>query len=541
MQKDSCQRDFRDPSYERACSEIALGLQRLINPKLKDISTLTREKCSKYRLSSVPRNEDILKHIRHDSEIIKMLKVRPVKTASGVAVIAVMPKPYNCPQGRCIYCPGGLNERVPLSYTGSEPCTKYAQRFDFDPYMQIRSKIDQLSSRGHGLDKVELVIVGGTFPFFPIEYQKEFAKHCFDALNNSISNSLEEAMELNENAGTRCVGFTVETKPDYCKAQHVDVMLQLGITRVEIGIQSLHDDTYKAVNRGHTLLDVRDSFQIARDAGYKIVAHMMPGLPHANPQQDIKDFHTLFGDPCFKPDMLKIYPTLVLKNTGLFNLYKNGRYIPYSRDDYIKILVEVKKKIPPWVRIMRVQREIEDKDIVAGPKEGNLRQLALLELKEQGHRCRCIRCREAGLQNRIPLQADNVQMSRVDYTASGGKEVFLSLESCDNLSIFGFLRLRQPALPHRPEIKGQTCIESEGSAIIRELHVYGVSVSLGRAPGADSCQHRGYGIRLMREAEQIVKDEFGLQRLSVISAVGTREYYKRLGYSRNGPYMTKAL
>jgi elongator complex protein 3 len=521
--------------------EIALELESLPTPKLKDISSLTKKICSKYRLSSIPGNEDILKHTRLTGEVRKLLKVKPVKTASGVAVIAVMPKPFVCPHGRCIYCPGGIQENVPLSYTGTEPCAKYAQRFGFDPFKQIRSKLNQLSSRGHGLDKVEIVIVGGTFPFFPIEYQREFAKSSFDALNNRCSNDLKEAMEINETAGTRCVGFTVETKPDYCKVPHIDAMLELGITRVEIGIQSLHEETYKAVNRGHTLCDVKDSFQIARDAGYKIVAHMMPGLPTASPERDIEDFRRLFEDPVFKPDMLKIYPTLVLKNTGLYNLYKHGKYKPYSQDDYIRILVEVKKAVPAWIRIMRVQREIEDREIVAGPKQGNLRQLALQELQEQGLRCHCIRCREVGLQNRKPLQDREVRMTRIDYTASGGKEIFLSFESTDDLSILGFLRLREPASPHRPEIKGKDYPMSERSAIIRELHVYGVAVDIGRLPGNDSCQHRGYGIRLMKEAERIVKDDFGLEKISVISAVGTRGYYKRLGYFRNGPYMTKTL
>jgi elongator complex protein 3 len=303
----------------------------------------------------------------------------------------------------------------------------------------------------------------------------------------------------------------------------------------------LREETYKVVNRGHTLNDVKESFQIARDAGYKIVAHMMPGLPSATPEKDIQDFRRLFKDSCFKPDMLKIYPTLVLKNTGLYNLYKNGRYNSYSSEDYIRILFEVKKAIPPWVRIMRVQREIEDKDIVAGPKQGNLRQMALQKLSERGLRCNCIRCREAGLQNRTLLQDREVHLRRTDYIASGGTEVFLSFESSDELSILGFLRLREPALPHRPEIKGQSYPKCERSAIIRELHVYGVSVDIGHRPGTDSYQHKGYGTRLMNEAERIVKDEFGLGKLSVISAVGTREYYRRLGYSRNGPYMTKTL
>jgi elongator complex protein 3 len=540
-QEASFRHDSRDFRFEKVCSEIALELEDMPNPKPKDFLALTKQICSKYKLSSIPGNEDILKHAGQNKQIKKLLKVKPVKTASGVAVIAIMPKPYSCPHGRCIYCPGGVVDNVPLSYTGKEPCARYAQRFDFNPFMQIRSKMDQLSSRGHGLDKVELVIVGGTFPFFPSEYQREFVKLCFDALNNSSSMNLEEAMKINESTGTRCVGFTVETKPDYCKIPHVDFMLQLGITRVEIGVQSLREETYNVVNRGHTLNDVKESFQIARDAGYKIVAHMMPGLPSATPEKDIQDFHRLFKDSCFKPDMLKIYPTLVLKNTGLYNLYKKGRYSPYSSEDYIKILFEVKKAIPPWVRIMRVQREIEDKEIVAGPKQGNLRQMALQKLSERGLRCNCIRCREAALQKRTLLQDREVHLRRIDYTASGGTEVFLSFESSDELSILGFLRLREPALPHRLEIKGQSYPKCERSAIIRELHVYGVSVDIGHIPGTDSYQHKGYGTRLMKEAERIVKDEFGLGKLSVISAVGTREYYRRLGYSRNGPYMTKTL
>jgi elongator complex protein 3 len=532
---------FSNFTVDQVCKEIALELESLLDPRQKDILTITKKLCSKHKLSSLPGNQEILKYVNPDSKLRKLLKVKPVKTASGVAVIALMPKPFACPHGRCIYCPGGVEVNVPLSYTGSEPCAKYAQQYDFDPLKQIQTKMLQLYSSGHGLNKVELVIVGGTFPFFPQDYQRDFVKASFDALNNCSSRSLEESMEINEKAGTRCVGFTVETKPDFCKRQHVDAMLELGVTRVEIGVQSLQEEAYKAVNRGHNLCDVIESFQIARDAGYKIVAHMMPGLPTGSPERDIADFHRLIEDPHFKPDMLKIYPTLVLKGTGLYSLYKQGKYRAYSHEDYIRILVEVKKAIPPWIRIMRVQREIEDKDIVAGPREGNLRQSALQRLNDLGLKCRCIRCREVGLQRRTDLQDQEVCMNRINYIASGGQEVFLSFESKDSLSILGFLRLRDPALPHREEIRAQSLAGYGRSAIIRELHVYGVSVDIGCMPENDSYQHKGYGIRLMQEAERIARDEFDLRKISVISAVGTREYYVKLGYYRNGPYMTKSL
>ena len=532
---------FNNYTFDHVCKEIALQLESLADPQQKDILTITKTLCSKHKLSSLPGNQNILKYVNPRSKVRKLLKVKPVKTASGVAVIALMPKPFACPHGRCVYCPGGVEVNVPLSYTGSEPCAKYAQQYDFDPLKQIHSKMLQLYSRGHGLDKVELVIVGGTFPFFPQDYQRDFVQACFDALNNCSSRSLEESMEINEKAGTRCVGFTVETKPDFCKRQHVDAMLELGVTRVEIGVQTLQEEAYRAVNRGHNLGDVIESFQIARDAGYKIVAHMMPGLPTSSPDKDIADFHRLIEDSHFKPDMLKIYPTLVLKGTGLYSLYKQGKYHAYSHEDYIRILLEVKKAIPPWIRIMRVQREIEDKDIVAGPREGNLRQSAVQRLNDLGLKCRCIRCREVGLQRRTVLQDEEVCMNRLNYVASGGQEVFLSFESKDSLSILGFLRLRDPALPHREEIKAQGIAGYGRSAIIRELHVYGVSVDIGCMPGNDSYQHKGYGIRLMQEAERIARDEFDLRKISVISAVGTREYYMKMGYYRNGPYMTKSL
>jgi elongator complex protein 3 len=368
-------------NYRRACKSIAEQIESSKNLLLRvQILKIVRKTASEYHLRTIPRNEHIIQFLQ-DNHYRQMLMVKPTKTASGVAVIAVMPKPYGCPHGRCIYCPGGIEFNTPLSYTGTEPATKVAQTFSYDPYQQVASKMYQLQSRGHDIGKTEVVIVGGTFPFMPADYQREFAKSCYDALNGKKSSTLQQAIATNETADNRCVGFTVETKPDYCKETHIDLMLELGITRIEIGVQSLDNNVYKLVNRGHTLDDVVRAFKVARDTGYKIVAHMMPGLPGSSPEKDIEDFRRLFEDDAFKPDMLKIYPTLVLEHTGLFKMQRSGKYQAYSDDDLANVIVEAKKAVPEWVRIMRIQREIEPEDIIAGPKNGNFRQIVLKKLQ----------------------------------------------------------------------------------------------------------------------------------------------------------------
>ena len=518
-------------NYQQACRSIAERIESDNPLSIRQAHKVVREVASVYHLDTMPKNEHIIQYLR-DSRYKRMLMVKPAKTASGVAVIAVMPKPYECPHGRCTYCPGGIEFNTPLSYTGTEPATRAAQKSRYDPYQQVRGKIEQLQTRGHDTGKAEIVIVGGTFPFMPVDYQRGFTKSCYDALNGVKSPNLEKSIIANETADNRCVGFTVETKPDYCKEPHIDLMLELGVTRVEIGVQSLRNSVYKLVNRGHTLDDVIDAFRIARDAGYKIVAHMMPGLPGTSPEKDVEDFKRLFDDDAFKPDMLKIYPTLVLEHTGLFKMHQSGKYNAYTDHDLVNVIVKAKKMVPEWVRIMRVQREIESKDIVAGPKSGNLRQIVLQRLKQQGDRCRCIRCRETGLQRRYPPE-DEVTLKRSEYAASGGEEIFLSYESKDGDTILGFLRLRKVNDPHRSELAG--------SAIVRELHVYGQAVRVGSKEIDMSYQHRGYGAKLLREAERISKDELGVNKIAVISAVGTRQYYRKLGYRQDGPYVSKVL
>jgi elongator complex protein 3 len=520
-------------NYQQACKSIAAQLESNKNLlSIKQVLRVVRQVASEYHLDRIPKNEHIIRYLQ-GSHYRHLLMVKPAKTASGVAVIAVMPRPYACPHGRCIYCPGGPEFNTPLSYTGTEPATKIAQRFSYDAYEQVRSKMEQLQSRGHDVGKAEVVIVGGTFPFMPADYQRHFAKSCYDALNGGKSSTLQQAIASNETAENRCVGFTVETKPDYCKKSHIDLMLELGVTRIEIGVQSLNNKVYKLVNRGHTLDDVVHAFKIARDAGYKIVAHMMPGLPGSSPKEDIEDFRQLFEDDSFKPDMLKIYPTLVLNHTGLYNMHKNGKYPSYSEDELINIIVEVKKIVPEWVRIMRMQREIESKDIIAGPRSGNLRQIVLKNLRQQGYTCKCIRCRETGLQRRYPSEKE-VELRRIDYSASGGQEIFLSYESKrGGDTILGFLRMRKVAKPHRDEL--------DSSAVVRELHIYGQVINIGRSDNGDSYQHRGLGMKLLQEAERISKEELGVNKIAVISAVGTRQYYKNLGYLQDGPYVSKVL
>jgi elongator complex protein 3 (tRNA carboxymethyluridine synthase) len=533
--------------YDLACKEIARRICEVAESKLPVVSTILRQVSSEFHLKHIPRHHDFMKYLPENCTLRSSLKIRPVKTASGVAVVTVMASPYSCPQGRCIYCPGGVEFNTPLSYLGSEPATKIAQAHEYDPFEQVTAKLNALTINGHDSGKIELIIIGGTFPFMTKKYQHDFAKACYDALNCDLkmqrSSTLEDAMSINEISNHKCVGLTIETKPDYCKRSHIEMMLRLGVTRVEIGVQSLRNEVFKITNRGHSLDDVIESFKIARNAGLKLVAHMMPGLPGSSPKKDLDDIEQLLYDPHYRPDMLKIYPTLVLRNTGLHKMYCSGRYTPYTDEEMVKILVELKKKIPSWIRIMRIQREIETKDIIAGPKEGNLRQIVLQRLHSEGHTCKCIRCREIGLRSGISTDQQSFRLNRLDYKAAEGQEIFLSYETEDGSALLGFLRLRKVTGSVESELHSYGCHDNQTRvvAVVRELHVYGQMLSVGRKANYMSWQHRGLGKLLMAEAEQIAKCEFGVDDLSVISAVGTRKYYEKLGYNRNGHYVTKIL
>lgn len=373
--------------------------------------------------------------------------------------------------------------------------------------------------------------MGGTFLSFPEDYQEWFVKGIYDALNERISPTLEEAIKTNETSNHRCIGLTIETRPDYCREEHVDMMLRYGTTRVEIGVQTLDDSILKRVHRGHTVSDTAYAFRVAKDAGLKVVAHMMPGLPGSSLDKDMESFRALFEDERFRPDMLKIYPTLVIKGTLLYEMYRKGLYRGYSDEEAADLVARVLAMAPPWVRVMRVQRDIPAYRIESGPRAGDLRNLALRRLKAMGLKCMEIRCREVGFL-RLGPQAEDFSLRTIRYSASMGTEFFISYENDDG-ALAGYLRLRLPSeMAHRPEVRG--------SAIVRELRVVGHPVPVG-STSSEGWQHRGIGRLLMEEAERLAKEELGVKKVVVISGVGVREYYKKLGYSYDGPYMSKAI
>jgi elongator complex protein 3 len=426
---------------------------------------------------------------------------------------------------------------VPQSYTGFEPAAMRGLQNEFNPFLQVKSRIEQLQAIGHNVDKIELIIMGGTFPATPLDYQTWFVQHCLDAITTKESNNLEEAKKHAEKSRIRNVGITVETRPDWAKETQVDQMLSMGVTRVEMGVQNPNNKIYRLVGRKHTVRDVVESTRIMKDAGLKIVYHMMPGLPGSNLKKDLQAFRRIFTDPRFKPDMMKIYPCLVLNNTRAHEWYKDKKFKPYANEEAADLIAEIKKNVPRWVRIMRVQRDIPAPLIVAGVNRSNLRQLVQQKMAEKGTKCNCIRCREVGhrTSGEMKLNPQNVDVLTKRYAASEGEEIFISAEDLKNDVLIGYLRLRIPSeKAHREEVKAKPC------SIVRELHVYGALVPVGKHFDK-AWQHKGYGNILLAKAEKITREDYDLKKILVISALGTKQYYKRLGYEYDGVYMSKTL
>lgn len=533
---------MRFEARPRACSKVVC---REIIDRLVRESCATKECVEKIKIDvcrglrvSLPKNSDILNFLEVDerADLLKVLRTKPVRRISGVNVVAVMTEPSNCPHGKCAYCPGGPKYHVPSSYTGYEPAAMRGIQNNFDPYRQVKNRIDQLKAIGHSVSKVELIIMGGTFPSTTTRYQEDFIKDCLDAITEVDSRSLKEAQSNAEKSTVRNIGITFETRPDYCKEVHVDRMLQMGVTRVELGVQNIYDDIYKIVERGHTVQDVVTATRVTKDAGLKVCYHMMPGLPNSNIDRDLRGFKQLFDDPDFKPDMLKIYPCLVLRDTKIFDWWKEGSYRPYTIEEATHLLVQVKRSLPPWVRIMRIQRDIPAQLIVAGVKKGNLRQIVQAQMKVQGLKCSCIRCREVGhrMLEGVRVAPENVKIIIRKYHASEGLEFFLSAEDEESDTLIGYLRLRFPSpTAHRPEV------EIEEVSLVRELHVYGPLTPIG-VRMVNAWQHCGYGRALLKEAER-VSLEYDRNKILVTSALGAKEYFKQSGYNPVGPYMGKVL
>lgn len=525
----------------KAYREIIQYLMEISNPTKKDLDYIKMKISKKHELNKVPSNAEILVHLepKEKTKLLKILRRKTVRTISGVTVIAVMTKPSPCPQEEpCAYCPGGPNVGFPQSYTGQEPAALRGAQNNYNPYNQVKNRIQQLETIGHKVDKVELIIMGGTFPSTPIEYQELFVKRCLEAITEKNSESLEEAKKIAETSRIRNVGITVETRPDWAKKEQVDRMLSMGVTRVEIGVQNVYDDIYERVNRGHQVRDVIEATQIMKDAGLKVVYHLMPGLPGSSFKRDLEGFRTIFTDPKFKPDMIKIYPCLVIKGTKIYDWWKQGDYQPYSTQDAAQLIAEIKKFVPPWVRIMRVQRDIPAKLIEAGVKLSNLRQIAKEKLIENGEKCRCIRCREVGhrwLRDNKEPDPELIEIQTNTEEASGGSELFISAEDKVNDILLGYVRLRIPSKKvSRPEIS------AEQTAIIRELRVFGPLVPVGKR--FDSAwQHKGYGGILLSKAEKVAQEKYYKTKIVVTSALGTKNYYKNFGYNYDGPYVSKHL
>ncbi|MCI4360055.1 MAG: tRNA uridine(34) 5-carboxymethylaminomethyl modification radical SAM/GNAT enzyme Elp3 [Thermoplasmata archaeon] len=455
---------------------------------------------------------------------------KPTRTLSGVAIVAVMTAPAACPHGRCTYCPGGVELGSPQSYTGEEPSALRGAQFGWDARRITEHRLSVLRTIGHPTSKVEVIVMGGTFPSRPKPYRDSVFQGILDGLNGHASGSLGEAARSNESAEHRLVGLTVETRPDWCDGRILPDLLEGGVTRVEIGVECLTEEVLARVHRAHDVGDVARATREARDRGLKVVYHVMLGLPGMDPARDLADVARMFGESDFRPDMLKIYPTLVIPGTGLHEEWKAGQYEPYDTETAATLLARIKGILPPWVRIQRIQRDIPARLIAAGVRTSNLRQVALRKLAEDGGKCRCLRCREAGRYLRPRPDAFEPRANR--YEAAGGVEEFLSFEDPTTDTVGAFLRLRFPS---------NLTDGGLASPVIRELRTLGPEVDVGAAPEEGSAyQHRGFGKALVALAEESARSS-GHDRLYVMSAIGTRAYYRRLGFEPDGPHMAKRL
>ena len=516
----------------------------------------------------MPKNSLILSFAGKKTEkILSLLSVKPTRGLSGIAIVAVMTKPHKCP-GKCIYCPSSLlpGKLTPKSYTGREPATMRAISANFDPEQQINDRLRQLQEAGHPTNKIELIVMGGTFLSQQLSFQKKFMLSCLNAFNGKKSKTIAAAAEAAESAANRITGITFETRPDFCGKKEINNMLSFGGTRCELGVQTIYDSVYKKINRGHTIADVINATRLLKDSAFKVTYHYMPGLPGVSFQEDTQALRAIFYSPEFKPDSLKIYPCLVIEGTELFKQWQRGSYNPFSTEKAVKLLAEAKSFVPRWIRIMRVQRDIPSQFIAAGVQKSNLRQLVQRKAAAEGIECNCIRCREAGLRaykEGISADSSDAELFVEKYNASNGQEFFISFEDKARKFLYGFLRLRQPFAvakargkgvlrqpfavakawgknasqqpfaPFRKEIDGRT-------ALVRELRVFGEPLPLHKRSDA-AIQHKGIGKMLLCKAEEIAQGELDARKLLVLSGFGVMQYYFDLGFKRDGCYVAKTF
>ncbi len=569
---------------KKACIDI---VETAIKENVKTASgllVLKKNACEKYKIDFVSnplllntyRQLIVDKKIKSSDALFQILRKRRIRTSSGIASVAVLTKPYPCP-GKCIYCP--TQEGSPKSYIDNEPAVMRAVLAKYDPVKQIQIRLRGFEIAGNPADKIELIVMGGTWSYLPTIYQLKFIIGCFWACNNykaqnekcktknnnsklktysikdlNLKNKtiselkfiLTKEQKKNEKAKYRIIGLTLETRPDFINQKEIKFMRELGCTRVEMGVQSIYDDILIKNSRGHLVNKTIKATKLLKDAGFKICYHMMPNLHSSNYKNDVKMFKELFTNQDFQPDMIKIYPCVVTKYAKLEKLYKQKKYIPYTDGELIKLLTEIKKDLPEYVRVQRCIRDIPKENIIGGSTISNLRQI----LQARGVKCNCIRCREIREAKKI-----DVKLKRIDYDASGGKEIFLQYVDKNN-RLYALLRLRIPSQILSAKFKNQNAkhkineslcddynhwiSELNNCAIIREVHTYGPMIEVGTRSLKDP-QHSGLGKKLIKEAEKILKEEFGISKIAVISGIGVRDYYRNLGYRLKDTYLVKNL
>ncbi|MES3517732.1 MAG: tRNA uridine(34) 5-carboxymethylaminomethyl modification radical SAM/GNAT enzyme Elp3 [Natronomonas sp.] len=540
-------------AFRRVCESL---VESILDGEIDrdDVESAKLEACREHSAPKVPKNTDILDFAPPDrrEELESVLRRKPVRTASGVSPVAIMTSPHTCPHGKCLYCPGGPASEFSSSqsYTGHEPAAARGVQNDYDPYGQVTLRLEQLREIGHPVDKVELILMGGTMTARSHDYQEWFVKRALEAMNDydldtqpdpSETESfkpdpedaefryLEDVIAENETGDIRNIGTTFETKPDWCDPEQIDRMLRLGGTKVEVGVQTTYERINREMHRGHGVEASIDANRRLRDAGFKVGFHMMPGQPGMSKEMCLQDFRELFENTDWRPDYLKIYPTLVVRDTVTYDMWRRDEYDPLTNDEAAELIAEIKSMIPRYTRLQRVQRDIPADFIDAGVWKSNLRQLARKRMDDHGWTCDCIRCREVGMNDEEP---ERLEYNVDTYEVAGGTEHFISVEDFEKDLLVGFCRLRFPNDPVRSEL--------EDAAIVRELHVYGNEVGVGEL-GGDDHQHRGHGKRLLAEAEKLAR-EAGYEKLSVISGIGVRQYYReKLGYVQDGPYVSTWL
>ncbi|MFB6166518.1 MAG: tRNA uridine(34) 5-carboxymethylaminomethyl modification radical SAM/GNAT enzyme Elp3 [Haloarculaceae archaeon] len=560
-------------AFQAVCQEL---IDRVLAGDLErdEVESAKLEVCSEHSAPKVPKNSELLDFAPQErrEELEEVLRRKPVRTASGVSPVAIMTSPERCPHGKCLYCPGGPDSDFSSaqSYTGHEPAAARGEQNDYDPYGQVRLRLEQLREIGHPVDKVELILMGGTMTARSHDYQEWFVKRALEAMNEydptrepepaegeSFAQDpdeydfsyREDVIATNETADVRNVATTFETKPDWCDPEQIDRMLDLGGTKVEVGVQTTFERINREMHRGHGVQDSIDANRRLRDSGFKVGFHMMPGQPGMSKEMVLEDFRRLFDDSEWRPDYLKIYPTLIVEGTATYDMWHRGDYEPLGNEEAAELVAEIKSMIPRYTRLQRVQRDIPADFIEAGVWKSNLRQLAWKRMDEHGWTCDCIRCREVGMNDAEP---ERVELDVLEYDVAGGREHFISFEDREQDLLIGFCRLRFPSVT-ASGASGGSSDSSDGdpvrreltdAAIVRELHVYGSQVGVGREPAGGAGgqqQHRGYGRRLLARAEALARDA-GYEKLAVLSGIGVREYYReKLGYRQDGPYVAKRL